>query len=69
MMLGEISTLFINWFPIGYLVYLLIGYLFEGPKLTENVFEEEELLPFCKFCFAKNYKLSALNVAETVQIV
>jgi len=40
-----------------------------GPKETDNVFEEEELLPFCKFCFAKRYKMSALNVAESVTIV
>merc|ERR1711973_730432 len=40
-----------------------------GPKETDNIFEEEVLLPFCKFCFAKNYKLSALNVAESVKIL
>ena len=40
-----------------------------GPKDSENVFEEEELVVFCKFCFAKRYKMSALNVAETVKIV
>jgi len=40
-----------------------------GPKDSENVFEEEELQPYCKFCFAKRYKISALNVQETVTIV
>jgi len=43
--------------------------LIQGPKDSENVFEEEELQPYCKFCFAKRYKISALNVQETVTIV
>ena len=42
---------------------------FIGPKDSDNVFAEEELAVFCKFCFAKRYKMSALNIAETVKIV
>jgi len=38
-----------------------------GPRETDNVFEEEILDPFCKFCFAKRYKVSALDIAETVK--
>jgi len=37
-----------------------------GPKEADNVFGEEDLDVFCKFCFAKRYKISALNIAETV---
>lgn len=37
-----------------------------GPRDTDNVFEEVILDPFCKFCFAKRYKVSALDIAETV---
>ena len=40
-----------------------------GPKDQENVFGEEDLIPFCKFCFAKKFKMSALNIAETVTTV
>ena len=40
-----------------------------GPMDSDNVFAEEELAVFCKFCFAKRYKMSALNIAETVKIV
>ena len=40
-----------------------------GPRQTDSVFEQEQLDPFCKFCFAKRYKLSALNVAESVKIL
>jgi hypothetical protein len=39
-----------------------------GPKDTENVFGTEDLLPYCKFCFAKKFKVSAINIAETVAI-
>merc|ERR1712107_132879 len=37
-----------------------------GPKDQDNVFGEADLEPYCKFCFAKRYKVSALNIAETV---
>ena len=40
-----------------------------GPKNADNVFGDEELEPFCKFCFAKKFKISALNIAETVTTV
>ena len=41
-----------------------------GPKDGgDNVFGEEDLIPFCKFCFAKKFKISALNIAETVTTV
>jgi len=40
-----------------------------GPKNADNVFGDEELIPFCKFCFAKKFKISALNIAETVTTV
>eukprot|EP00092_Neocalanus_flemingeri_P025527 GFUD01027675.1.p1 GENE.GFUD01027675.1~~GFUD01027675.1.p1 ORF type:complete len:214 (+),score=60.61 GFUD01027675.1:62-643(+) len=40
-----------------------------GPKDNEDVFAEEELEPFCKFCFAKRFKLSVLNVADSVTIL
>merc|ERR1711937_87363 len=40
-----------------------------GPKNVDNVFGDEELIPFCKFCFAKKFKISALNIAETVTTV
>ena len=42
---------------------------FPGPKNVDNVFGDEELIPFCKFCFAKKFKISALNIAETVTTV
>ena len=36
-------------------------------KKEESVFEEvEELLPYCKFCSAKKFKISLLNIQETV---
>ena len=37
-----------------------------GPRDQQNIFGEEDLEPFCKFCFAKKFKVSALNIAETV---
>jgi len=40
-----------------------------GPKNVDNVFGDEELIPFCKFCFAKIFKISALNIAETVTTI
>ena len=43
--------------------------IISGPKNAENVFGDEELIPFCKFCFAKKFKISALNIAETVTTV
>lgn len=40
-----------------------------GPKDKENVFGAEDLIPYCKFCFAKHFKVSAINIAETVMII
>ena len=57
----------IQWSMTWITMYLKL--LIQGPKDSENVFEEEELQPYCKFCFAKRYKISALNVQETVTIV
>ena len=46
-----------------------IDRIISGPKNADNVFGDEELIPFCKFCFAKKFKISALNIAETVTTV
>ena len=40
-----------------------------GPKNGDNIFGQEDLEPFCKFCFAKRFKISALNIAETVTTI
>ena len=40
-----------------------------GPKDVDNVFGQDDMIPFCKFCFAKKYKVSAINIAECVTIV
>ena len=40
-----------------------------GPKDQENVFGTEDLIPYCKFCFAKHFKVSAINIAECVMII
>jgi len=40
-----------------------------GPKETDNVFGEEELEPYCNFCFAKKFKMSMVNIADTVNII
>ena len=39
-----------------------------GPRHTENFFGQEELDPYCKFCFAKKFKVSAMNIAEIVNL-
>eukprot|EP00088_Acartia_fossae_P014202 TRINITY_DN17579_c0_g1_i1.p1 TRINITY_DN17579_c0_g1~~TRINITY_DN17579_c0_g1_i1.p1 ORF type:complete len:228 (-),score=68.03 TRINITY_DN17579_c0_g1_i1:386-1024(-) len=39
-----------------------------GPRDTENFFGEEELDPYCKFCFAKKFKVSAMNIADIVNL-
>jgi len=39
-----------------------------GPRNTDNVFGEEELEPYCKFCFAKKFKVSSMNIADIVNI-
>ena len=37
-------------------------------KQEENLWsKEEDLVPYCKFCFAKKFKISILNIQETVQ--
>ena len=42
-----------------------------GPKdekQEDNLWDKErELAPYCKFCFAKKFKISILNIQETVQ--
>ena len=48
---------------------ILTDNIISGPKNADNVFGDEELEPFCKFCFAKKFKISALNIAETVTTV
>ena len=40
-----------------------------GPKNEDNFFDQEDLEPFCKFCFAKKFKISCLNIAETVTTI
>ena len=40
-----------------------------GPKDQDNVFGTEDLIPYCKFCFAKHFKVSAINIAECVMII
>ena len=39
-----------------------------GPKDQDNVFGQEDLQPYCKFCFAKKFKVSAIDIAEMVAI-
>ena len=34
----------------------------------EDVFAAEILEPYCKFCYAKKFKTSALKIAEIVEI-
>lgn len=73
MMLGELKRKFILLVRIipSKLENLRFDYYcyFSGPKNVDNVFGDEELIPFCKFCFAKKFKISALNIAETVTTV
>ena len=39
----------------------------KNEKQEQKAFgEEEELQPYCKFCFAKIFKISILNIQETV---
>jgi hypothetical protein len=40
-----------------------------GPQVNDDVFADEVLELYCKFCFAKKYKLSALNISESVTIL
>ena len=40
-----------------------------GPRDSENVFGEDVVDPYCKFCFAKKFNMAAFNIAETVAIV
>ena len=35
---------------------------------VDNVFAQEVLEPYCKFCYAKKYKTAALKIAEVVEI-
>jgi len=34
----------------------------------DDVFAPEILDPYCKFCYAKKFKTSAINIAEIVEI-
>ena len=42
-----------------------------GPKdekQEDNLWnKDQDLAPYCKFCFAKKFKISFLNIQETVQ--
>ena len=76
MMLGKLNLIrFVLTFPLSVktVKYIrretTIMLYFSGPKNVDNVFGDEELIPFCKFCFAKKFKISALNIAETVTTV
>merc|ERR1711872_582235 len=40
-----------------------------GPRENENVFGDEQLDPYCNICFAKKFKMSVLNIADTVNII
>ena len=40
-----------------------------GPQDNDDVFADEVLELYCKFCFAKKYKLSALKISESVTIL
>ena len=35
---------------------------------VDDVFAQEILEPYCKFCYAKKYKTSAIKIAEMVEI-
>jgi len=39
-----------------------------GARDVDDVFAQEILEPYCKFCYAKKYKTSAIKVAEMVEI-
>ena len=39
-----------------------------GAKDADDVFAQELLEPYCKFCYAKKYKTSAIKIAEMVEI-
>ena len=39
-----------------------------GARDVDDVFAQEILEPYCKFCYAKKYKTSAINIAEMVEI-
>jgi len=39
-----------------------------APREREDVFAPEILEPFCKFCYAKMFKTSAIKVAEILEI-
>jgi transcription elongation factor Elf1 len=39
-----------------------------APRDTENMFADEILEPYCKFCYAKKFKTSAIRIAEIVEI-
>ena len=34
----------------------------------EDVFAEEILEPYCKFCYAKKFKMSAINIQDILEI-
>jgi len=42
--------------------------LLMAPRQTEDVFGPELLDPYCKFCYAKIYKVSAIKIQEMVTI-
>ena len=40
-----------------------------GPKDSDNIQCQDNLVAFCKFCFAKKFKISALDIAKAVTIM
>merc|ERR1712059_70781 len=39
-----------------------------APKDTDDFFAQEILEPFCRFCYAKKFKMSAIQIAQMVEI-
>ena len=39
-----------------------------APREQEDVFAQEILEPYCKFCYAKMFKTSAIKISEFVEI-
>ena len=39
-----------------------------APRDQDDVFAAEILEPYCKFCYAKKFKMSAIKISEFVEI-
>ena len=39
-----------------------------APRQQDDVFAQEILEPYCKFCYAKMFKTSAIKISEIVEI-